>query len=78
MFVNEAPEAVADLLNAGIINIAQLHGQEDECYISRLREMTNKPLIQAFRVTDAASLAKRRKKVRQTSFCWTPAQAGPE
>ncbi|MFR1479009.1 MAG: hypothetical protein ACLSB9_26550 [Hydrogeniiclostridium mannosilyticum] len=72
--MNEAPEAVADLLNAGIINIAQLHGQEDECYISRLREMTNKPLIQAFRVTDAASLAKAQ-KVRQTSFCWTPAQA---
>ncbi len=36
VFVNEAPEAVADLLNAGIINIAQLHGQEGECYISRL------------------------------------------
>lgn len=61
VFVNEAPEAVADLLNAGIINIAQLHGQEDECYISRLRELTNKPLIQAFRVTDAASLAKAQK-----------------
>ena len=61
VFVNEAQEAVADLLNAGIINIAQLHGQEDECYISRLRELTNKPLIQAFRVTDAASLAKAQK-----------------
>ncbi len=41
------------------------------------RELTNKPLIQAFRVTDAASLAKAQ-KVRQTSFCWIPAQAGPE
>lgn len=61
VFVNEAPETVADLLNAGIIDIAQLHGQEDECYISRLRELTNKPLIQAFRVTDAASLAKAQK-----------------
>ena len=51
-----APEAVASLLNTGIIDIAQLHGQEDETYIQRLRKLTNKPLIQAVRVTDAASL----------------------
>lgn len=76
VFVNEAPEAVASLLNTGIIDIAQLHGQEDETYIQRLRKLTNKPLIQAFRVTDAASLANAQKS-RQTSFCWTPAQAVP-
>lgn len=29
VFVNEAPETVAGLLNAGIVDIAQLHGQED-------------------------------------------------
>lgn len=58
VFVNEAPETVAELLNAGIIDIAQLHGQEDETYIRHLRSLTNKPLIQAFRVTDVASLAK--------------------
>lgn len=29
VFVNEAPETVAGLLNAGVIDIAQLHGQED-------------------------------------------------
>ena len=61
VFVNEAPEAVADLLNAGVIDIAQLHGQEDETYLQRLRKLTDKPLIQAFRVTDAASLAKAKK-----------------
>lgn len=37
VFVNEAPETVAGLLNAGIIEIAQLHGQEDAAYIARLR-----------------------------------------
>ncbi len=61
VFVNEAPETVASLLNAGILDIAQLHGREDETYIQHLRKLTNKPLIQAFRVTDAASLAKAEK-----------------
>lgn len=61
VFVNEKPETVAGLLNAGIIDIAQLHGQEDENYIESLRKLTNKPLIQAFRVTDAESLNKAEK-----------------
>ena len=29
VFVNEAPETVAGLLNAGLIEIAQIHRQED-------------------------------------------------
>lgn len=61
VFVNEAPETVADLLNTGIIDLAQLHGQEDDAYIAQLRKLTNKPLIQAFRITDAASLANAQK-----------------
>ncbi len=83
VFVNETPEAVASLLNTGIIDIAQLHGQEDETYIQRLRNLTNKPLIQAVRVTDAASLANAQKSPADlilldsgaggtgTSFDWT-------
>lgn len=50
VFVNEAPEAVADLLNSGVIDIAQLHGTEDENYLSKLRKLTDKPLIKAFRI----------------------------
>lgn len=83
VFVNETPEAVASLLNTGIIDIAQLHGQEDEIYIQRLRKLTNKPLIQAVHVTDAASLANAQKSPADlilldsgaggtgTSFDWT-------
>ena len=83
VFVNETPEAVASLLNTGIIDIAQLHGQEDETYIQCLRKLTNKPLIQAVRVTDAASLANAQKSPADlilldsgaggtgTSFDWT-------
>lgn len=61
VFVNEAPETVADLLNTGIIDIAQLHGREDESYIQNLRTRINKPLIQAFRVDGPESLAKAEK-----------------
>lgn len=33
MFVNEEPRQVAGLLNSGVIDIAQLHGEEDNAYI---------------------------------------------
>ena len=57
VFVNETPETVAALLDRGIIDIAQLHGNEDEAYIRRLRQLTTKPLIQAFRVDTPADVA---------------------
>lgn len=50
VFVDEKKEVVSDLLNRGIIDIAQLHGNEDEEYITSLREMTDKPLIRAFQI----------------------------
>lgn len=50
VFVNEDPEAVAALLNAGTIDVAQLHGKEDETYIVALRAMVSKPIIKAFRI----------------------------
>lgn len=50
VFVNEYPETVADLLNSGVIDIAQLHGDEDGDYIKRLRQLTDKPIIKAFRI----------------------------
>lgn len=38
------------MLQDGIIDIAQLHGHEDRDYIQNLRGMTDKPIIQAFKV----------------------------
>lgn len=58
VFVDEAPEEVARLLNAGIIDIAQLHGTEDEAYIAKLRELTDKPVIKAFRMDAEDVLAR--------------------
>lgn len=53
VFVNEHPQNVADLLKNGIIDIAQLHGDEDEDYITQLRLLTDKPIIRAFRMKTA-------------------------
>lgn len=53
VFVDAAPEAVSALLRQGVIDIAQLHGHEDEAYLASLRQLTDKPLLQAFRIAEA-------------------------
>lgn len=58
VFVNEPVESVAQLLGSGTIDIAQLHGQEDETYIAALRSLTDKPIIKAFRVDTQEDVAK--------------------
>lgn len=50
VFVNEPVGNVAELLSNNIIDIAQLHGSEDEEYIARLKALTDKPVIKAFRI----------------------------
>ena len=42
VFVDEDVEKVAELLNTGVIDIAQLHGNEDENYIRELRRLITK------------------------------------
>lgn len=58
VFVNEKSETVAELLNSGIIDIAQLHGSEDENYIEQLRQLTKKPIIKAFRIDSRRDIDK--------------------
>lgn len=50
VFVNAPEEKAAALLKAGVIRIAQLHGQEDEAYILRLRRLVKAPVIKAFSI----------------------------
>lgn len=56
VFVNADPEFVISLLEEGIIDIAQLHGSEDEEYIQNIRAKTGRKVIKAFVVNDAQSL----------------------
>lgn len=58
VFVNERPEYIASLLDNGLIDLAQLHGDEDEAYIDRLKGLTGKPLIKAFRISSASEAVK--------------------
>lgn len=53
VFVNEEPEYIERLLKEGVIDIAQLHGAEDESYIQRLRALTDRPIIKAFQIFHA-------------------------
>lgn len=50
VFVNEPLARVVKLLNDNIIEMAQLHGTENETYIQELKTLTNKPIIKAVRV----------------------------
>lgn len=56
VFVNETPEQVADLSNKGIVDIVQLHGNEDEAYIRELRKLTDKSIMKAFRIETTANI----------------------
>ena len=56
VFVDAPVTTVADLLQRGIIDAAQLHGREDETYLQNLREKTDKPILQAFRIRNTEDL----------------------
>ena len=53
VFVDEDVDIVADLANSGVIDIIQLHGSEDDSYISLLRQKTDKKIIKAYKVRSA-------------------------
>lgn len=52
VFVNEDIENILFLCNNNIIDIVQLHGNEDEEYIKKLKEKTEKPIIKAVRIDE--------------------------
>lgn len=50
VFVDEDLSVVESLLDDGIIDIAQLHGNEDEDYIKELKNKSGKQVIKAFKI----------------------------
>lgn len=50
VFVNENINFVSELANEHTIDVIQLHGDEDNLYISELRSLTAAPIIKAVRV----------------------------
>lgn len=56
VFVNAPQNEILELVHSGIIDIIQLHGTEDAAYIRQLRELTDAPIIQAFRMKTEADI----------------------
>lgn len=50
VFVNEEIDHIVSLVQNGVLDHIQLHGDEGESYIRRLKERTDKPIIKAVRV----------------------------
>lgn len=58
VFVNESISNVAALLQNDTIQLAQLHGQEDEAYAQELKRLCNKPIIKAFIIKSETDIKK--------------------
>ena len=58
VFVDEDINVVTKFLKDGIIDIAQLHGSEDDEYIKRLRTLCDKPIIKAFMIESPDDIKK--------------------
>lgn len=56
VFVNAEIDFILKLVESGTIDIIQLHGDEDNAYISKLRTKTSVPIIKAIRVKSAEDI----------------------
>ena len=58
VFVDEDIKTVEKFLKSGIIDIAQLHGNETDDYIKSLKELTVQPVIKAFKIRSSSDIEK--------------------
>ena len=56
VFVNEEIGRIRSFLEAGIIQIVQLHGAEDAAYLERLRQVTDVPIFNAYQIKQKRDL----------------------
>ena len=59
VFVNEDVNTVAELLNSGVIDIAQLHGDEDLAYVTALHKILVEQKVRTPRIVRAISVSSR-------------------
>lgn len=55
VFVNGEIDTIAELAGEGIIDVIQLHGQEDQAYIETLKSKVSCPIIKAFKCDNGVS-----------------------
>lgn len=58
VFVNQPIQELAAIANRDIVDMIQLHGEEDEAYIAQLKQLIDKPIIKAFQIKTAADIAR--------------------
>jgi len=58
VFVNDTIENIVTLVRNGIIDVVQLHGDETEEYVQRLKSVMKKPVIKAVSVVKAGDVQK--------------------
>lgn len=58
VFVDNPESDVLEALKSGAVNMAQLHGGEDEEYIKKIQRAASKPVIKAFKITCAEDIKK--------------------
>lgn len=73
VFVNEDIENIAYLVKNKIIDIVQLHGNEDESYINTLKTKINVPIIYAYQIKSKADIKSAK---NDTDFILLDAGAG--
>ncbi|CBH22111.1 N-(5'-phosphoribosyl)anthranilate isomerase (PRAI) [Acetoanaerobium sticklandii] len=61
VFVDKPIEYIVELANNNIIDMIQLHGNENEKYILDLKKITDKSIIKAFQVNSSEDLIKAEK-----------------
>lgn len=73
VFVNDDIENIAYLVKNKIIDIVQLHGNEDESYINTLKTKINVPIVYAYQIKSKADIKSINKN---TDFILLDAGAG--
>lgn len=66
VFVNESIDQILQYEQQGIIDIAQLHGDEDLVYIKKLKKSSHLSIIKAFRLKDAEHLEKQQELIENS------------
>lgn len=75
VFVNSPETTCAEYANCGIIDVIQLHGDEDADFIRRLRELTGAPIIKAAKIRTPEDVGRDSGARRRITSCLTTARA---
>lgn len=52
VFVDDEPQHMASLVKKGVIQLVQLHGQEDEAFVQQIQSDLGVPVIKAFSIAN--------------------------